>query len=941
MSVKIDAIRFKNEFRSESVDWLLANVGDKITIELDLSVSTYAISSSDNEIIGNNTDGYIGSGWITDPLGQFADFKVGDTISDYNYITSTSVGTYTIVDKLSDGEIQVTPAIGGGNNQAFSQRVFSIVKPITAVKYKYNFIENDEATSFDSKVNGTEQLLTASGLDASDIVTVNNMSFIGVKPYQIGSATIVGDGITTTNIYESKFKIVHTAYITPFILASQLTNIQNNTAPDYFLNLNCFKAIFDVEAAYDFNDPNYLVTVEVTETIGNSGWFNENFNTGLTNYTVDSIVYKNAGGTEISALELTDVADTTVEIVIKNTVDTPFSNNNTKFTLNFCKVPFDESEYQNNTRTLQQNFLFDRRLQTVGSASVNGDNFGTDYQVLKNITATFVSSSEIKIIAKTSFQSTGIDIINESEEHRYMLWVAIQNHTIQTKEADKVALFVDQNLFYENATDDGMIVNEITMLRHYEDDCDTQGTSPEAGVAAVPEVRARLTTDGIHNGIGGSVTYTINAGTYGVHVYTSSAATYDVAYNEIAVLINAQSSINGVNCLNSAATSFNAIPNNGDTPNNVWFITVSGSYFNNGTPKTFYFKNGVDAIPGIPGVTIDTFPEDEVVFCSHFYVDKNGREFDEIILKKITSYIKVINSSTLEEFVLETFTTDLSNLPFISGNQYVNFSLDKVYHIPTAEPRKAIKLERRIDLDAGGQYWYELSDPYLIRWEYWKSLATANSDFFDVGEPNNGWNQFWHRYNTIGDWDLTYEVNISATKNGDNLSFKSQAKIGTNNYNTNADWNPNTIKTYKNSDNTYLFDGLKNYILGYDSVRVEAEFTKVSGTPILANIYVVIGIEVFEEGGIDGRRRLSSIWLKDGDTWLDSTTGNSLVNLSLSGNTVKAVCLIDQNKIPLDKKKFKLTARLYEISTDVDSKNFQNGDNFLFQNADNYLLQSQ
>lgn len=944
MPVKITDVRIKNEFRTESVDWLLANLGDKITVELDMTVETSIIASSESTQIFNATDGLIATGgteWIVDRNFRFIDVRVGDTISVYEYDTSLFKVALTVIEKLDDSTIRVNGTTGYAANSEFAKTVISVTTPITACRYKWNFIENSDQPSFLSKVDGTEQLLVAKEIDATDTVTVLPMEFIGVKPYQIGSATIKGDGVNTVDVYQSKFKIVHETYITPFILATQLENIQNIVAPDYFFNEKCLKGIFDIEAMYEYSDPNRIQTVELTEVIGNSGWFNENFNTSITKYSVDSVVYKKLDNTVISNVQLSDVTETQVEVIIKNATDSPFSNTNTKFTVNFCKIPFDESEYTANTRTLNENFVFDRKLQTLGSGAVNGDNFGGDYQVLKSITGTFVSSSEIRLNFNIALSTIAMNVLDESEEARYMIWIAVQDHTLATQDADKVALLADQNTFFTDATDDGMIVNKITMLRHWESDCDTQGTSPKAGVAPIPETKAiAKLPSGYYTGTTGTFTITITSVPFGVQVFTSSLAPYLNAVIDVANQINADAS--GFKVTNSGAQGIIAPAGYGTDPNNAWDVEWSGSYLvSTPNPISAFFKGGIDEIAGVAGQTIDVFPEDEVVFCNQFYIDKNGRQFDNIILKKITTAFKVVNQNTQEEFTLDTFSTDLSAFPFISGNQYINFSLDKVYHIPSAEPRKAIKLMRRVDLDAGGKYYYEFEVPYLIRWEYWKAQALASGDFFDVGEPNNGWNQFWHHYNTLTDWKLTYAVEIKATKNGDNLTFKSQALVGSNDYDTNPDWDPNTIKSYRDSDNTLLDDGFKKYILGYEATRIEAEFTKVSGTPVLADIKVVLGLEVFEEGGIEGRRRISSVWVIDADTWWLSVDGSDKAKLTLTGNTVKAEALIDFSKILLDKQRYKITARLYETVIDTDSKQFQDGGEFVFQDDETYIFEDQ
>ncbi len=489
MPVKINNVSFFSELQGVSddpVDWALANVGDKIRIELEFSVETFAISSSDNTIRLNAKDGYIGDGWVIDTNNRFKDFQVGDVVSIDNYFANTHTDTRTIIQKLSDNEIQFDADITGpANNDDSAQVVFSVTKPIQAIRYKYNFIENNDSDTFNSKVSGTEQILIIKIIDADD-PTVLDMEFLGELSYQIGSATINGVDIIDANgnvVYESKFKIIHETIITPFMLSLQWDDILDDISPDYFFNANCLKAIFDIEAMYNYTDPNRIQTDEITTVKGNTGWFNENFNSGVTNYS-KSVVFKNSTSEIVDALQLRDDDYTSFSITITNIIDAPFSNHNTKFALKFCKAPFDQSEYQLNGRSMAKNFVFDQLLQKVGEASVNGDNYGGAMQVLKDVSASWTSNSVIVITGKVLLGSDALSILSESQTSRYLLWVSIQDHRKEMVDADKVSLLIHASDFFIETADDNMIVSVSKILRHPETDPETQGLTPAGEVLA-------------------------------------------------------------------------------------------------------------------------------------------------------------------------------------------------------------------------------------------------------------------------------------------------------------------------------------------------------------------------------------------------------------------------------------------------------------------------
>jgi hypothetical protein len=815
MGIIIKDIKYENELKTGDVDWLLANVGDKIICTITFEVSDYAVASSKNPFIYNNRDGYVGLGWLTSKKPDFANFKIGDTVDVRNYVANTSYGTFTIINKQGNNAIQLNsdiPSLTPAYNNSAPDGLVTLQTPITAVRYKYNYVENSDTPIFTSKVDGTVQELIIKEVDGSN-TTYFPMEFLGNKPYQIGSARIKGNGISSSPYYKTEFILEHTMFITPFMLKDQWTDIKNNTPPSYFLNNKCLRHIFEIQGGREYTDPNYLQETFETGIIGNTGWFNENFNTGLTNYTVDSVTYKRPDTTVIDAIELV-ATETTVEVVIKNTVDTPFSNTNTKFVLNICKAPADENEYTNNTNTLAENFLFDRKLCTLGGASVNGDNYGTDYQILKGITSTFISSSEIKITFNVAMDANVLANLNASEEARYMLWVAIQDHTLAVADADKVALLVDATDFFVDTTDPTMIDITNKYLRHIESD-----------------------------------------------------------------------------------------------------------------PATEAVNN------------ITAFPQDEVVGYSLFYIDRNGRLTDDISFSKITLKIKAKNSITLDEFDLDTYEADLSTLTKVNTNPYVDLIVNRNFHIPTTEIRKAIRIKRRTDLDAGNKIYYETYFPFLMRWEYWEKIASANDDFFDINEPNNGLNEDWYRYSQGTNWDLYYEIIIKAKKNGGSLTFTKETIINTTDYDTNALWETESIRAY-DTNNIQLYDGvnLKNYLLGYAKTRIEAKMTKTSGTVNLADIVMVLDIETFEQGGVNGRRRISSMYEHDSDTWFESVDGTKKVKLSLSGNTVTGEALINNTELPFVEK-FKITARLYEKQQ--AGKLFQDGNEFNFEDGSGYNFQDQ
>lgn len=789
MSVYLNSITFKNAIDLTPLNWALANVGEQIVIEHDISIKEYALSSTNNPWVFNNDDGYIvtaGQPWITG--GDFSKFNVGNTIN--YFISGTSYYTLTIVEKLSNTEIRVgsNPA-GWAPNTAGTTNIISLATPVTALSYKWNFIENDEATNYYSKVDGSIQIATINGLNPAGAGTNKPMAFLGTLPYQLGSIVVDEVSLVLTPVYSSNFKIRHTTRITPVMLAEQWDDIQADIKPSYFFNLACLKSVFFFEARYNLSDPNNIQTLESDTTLGNTGWFNENFNTGLTNYYSENLVYTNSVSGIVSPKAELSLNESLFSFDVRNTIDNPFVAGSTKLVLNFCKAPNDATEYQLNGRDLKHNFVWESALLTVQTTptAINGDNY-SDLKIrsLSNLKATFVRSSKITITGKLDFDQLGIDIFNESNEPRYMFWVSIQDHTKVGAVADRTNLLIDKAPFFFKSDFPNLITFNSSLLNHY---------------------------------------------------------TSDLA-NQVS--------------------------------------------------------------------TQNTFSEDELVAFSVATITPDPL-VASVVLNKATFRIVAQNLiNPLIKFTLESKTLQLPNDNIVSGYQYFDIKIPKNIRIPSTEIRKNIIAKRSTGLT------YNLLYPYLNRWEYWEKLLNVNPYFFNTLLPNNGFNHDWVKYDVVSNWLLRFEVEISARVNNVPATYIDSYGYYTKNRNLVSSSISATIKTYDSVTLTQLVDSVpKNYILGYKNTLVKAEFISTGFTLDLRELVAVIGIEIFEEGGVTGKRRMSSLYPSDSDTWFIPLPGETKTKLTTSNgfHTATAECLVDFTKLNLGKAKYKLTCRLYGAFT--------------------------
>lgn len=795
MGVLIEDIRFTNEFKATTTDYLLGNIGDKVTIEIDFRAEEVFVTGAEEDVdrillgpqpfranVADTSDVI-----YCEDIDALTNFKVGDRLRWFNGTTTS--GEREIYEVIDEQSIRVYPVGGSPGDDDFTtggtvydtslaaNSYIYLTTDLTSIIYRYNFVENNGASNYNSLIdNQVNRLNSSAAVNNADTVTQVPLNFSVPTTNDIGSAYVKGNGSTTT---AQKFTIVHETFITPWFLAEDFNDFKNGLAPEYLRAASSLKFVTNIDVGRNDNDPNFIETVDFFADNGNVGWFEENFNGGATNYFVDSITYKRLDTSVISSVELT-TDEQIVEIVVKNTTDSPFDAT-TPFSFNFSIIPDDVDDYTNNNKTVRGNFYFDRGFSLVDGATVAGENLGETYQIIKDVNATLKAADEILITATLQLSTEAVTDLSGRTGLEYFVWVSTQDGALDTEDADKVSLIADIEPFFIDLTDDGLITFDTKALRHYETDPTTEGTT------------------------------------------TPIART-----------------------------------------------------------------------------------EDDVLMYSTFYIDRNGRENDEILITSVD--IDVIAEKTDGSvFTLDRpFSQSFSGTQVVNDTQFIDQSASRPFKMPDADQRKTINIRRRIDLDTADFRYYEVYYPFLLRWEYWSALADVNGDFFDTAEPNNGQNNQWERYDTV-DWDVKYRIRVNLTKNGTALTYEDKVTFETFNYEEGTDWINENIEGF-NADTlasvgTLIIDPIK--------IVATKEYSGASVPATTDDVEWVMRIEVYEQGGITDIRFFSSVYDWTENSWFKSVdTSNKLVK-GKSGNIFTAEALLDVSLLP-DNSQFKISARIYD-----------------------------
>lgn len=248
-----------------------------------------------------------------------------------------------------------------------------------------------------------------------------------------------------------------------YMLASlfeQPSNLEDLVAPSILFNAGSLTDNFKIDIFPEWNNPNTSISnnLDHTERLGNTGWFNENFNGLDNNFIVESLKYLDDDGNEVTQLDFGAPINVEVEVSgIENL------SGNSEFGLGFAWIPQNEEDYYNKTTPFHQNlFINTGRKYTdgvndsfnLGESTGNQIFEGNSFSDVKmNIQATndvlFNPVSEGRVIMKVRFIPTPSFTSffeNRSENDRkYAIWVSVANHDLQINFSDRVTLLLDYN----------------------------------------------------------------------------------------------------------------------------------------------------------------------------------------------------------------------------------------------------------------------------------------------------------------------------------------------------------------------------------------------------------------------------------------------------------------------------------------------------------------
>jgi hypothetical protein len=491
MGVEIKKREYTSIFRPQdtNINWLLGNTGEwqKLTLQVAFSVfvefdtlNTLFLDDPDTLTLTNgrswNSYGFaegdaIGFEWthrdLSNPSGP---------VDSQNQLS-------LIIDRLEDNQATVLNSSGlplqgfgttsqimpvqAGNYNIVNVKIFTIKAP-QGISVRYGHIENSnsqsnnlssfiDGTVTDFLLENTDTMTIGQTLDMVAIGNQSGMSIAYMKCKYLGK--------TFFNI-ESNYEIEIVYMLSSFF--EDVTNLEDRVFPGVVYDAGSLTDNFEIIGYPVYNNPNITIKndLSATDQLGNTGWFDENYN-GLDNdFTISSITYQQhtnlsqpAGGVTVGQLDYqNNIKVTAVIDGIQNL------SGQTKYQFGFAWIPLDESVYRQNEYPFYKNLkmntgdsinsfqdafnvssVYRFTPMTVPLTKAFGYSKDANTMDVQWLRAAITGANQITFEA-TFEPNSGFTALMESLdeiERNYCLWISIADQNEVTNFSNRVSLLLD------------------------------------------------------------------------------------------------------------------------------------------------------------------------------------------------------------------------------------------------------------------------------------------------------------------------------------------------------------------------------------------------------------------------------------------------------------------------------------------------------------------
>ena len=483
MGVEILKREYTNIFRPQdnNINWLIGNVGTWQRLNLEVSFGVFIDFDTTNTLFLDDPDTMIltnGKSWNEYGFAEndeiviewiYRDLSNPNNVIDYpNRVPA--FGQQIFIDRIEDNKAFIvdsggTPITTFGSQ--FSQILpvqrgdFAIVNVIVyttkrpqGIKFTYGHLDNNNSQSnnLSSFIDGT---FTQFLKEDTDLIAVNTkvpMNAIGNQSgMSVAFCNLKYLGSRNFGI-EHLYEIEIVYMLSPFF--EDVTTFENNTPPAVVFDANCITDNFEVIGYPVYNNPNIEIKNELTNTdkLGNTGWFDENYN-GLDNdFTITSVSYENAAGDVVTQLDYGNPIKVTAVIDGVQNI-----SGQTKCSYGFAWIPIEENVYKQNEYPFYKNV----KMNTGGNIATFQDVFNVSNAIDVTLRDGYSVDNSKMQVQNVRFQNTAANQITfEAEfipnadfttqfdalditERNYILWVNVADQTEEVNKSNRVSLLLD------------------------------------------------------------------------------------------------------------------------------------------------------------------------------------------------------------------------------------------------------------------------------------------------------------------------------------------------------------------------------------------------------------------------------------------------------------------------------------------------------------------
>lgn len=442
---------------------LRACIGERINLSIVFYFEDLTLSGEDNGIRfkpATNLIGTLDNAKVirVDDSTFVPNINVGDKIriQDTTLPLWVGNGVVTVSEKLDGNTFRVLEAIEYGIFWKQPTNDEGYLANETLLRYcKINFGVSDGGTV--SQVTGENLAATEFEINATMLIDISFVS---------GLESLLNEKISIRRYQpdtESRqfFQLDHSFNLGPLFLADQFEDLRAKIAPSYWQKKNDlrYRLLVELGANQEMLSDSKRFDID----FGKFGWFDTRFDGAKSEFKMTGITFQKPDLTFVDSLEY----EGDVKIVATFTRNDPGVAIGAEYNGVFCfsYLPLEDTLYQNNGKTQQENFVFDNLK--VNATSSNGQYFGTSKQIIKNAILVKPNIYTLKLTATINFGTASLATLRQRTDAWYNIWIIIattSNDNVPSN--DKSCLLLQTGKLYESLTKVDLLSVSTRFIEH-------------------------------------------------------------------------------------------------------------------------------------------------------------------------------------------------------------------------------------------------------------------------------------------------------------------------------------------------------------------------------------------------------------------------------------------------------------------------------------------